>query len=168
MAQWSFERIDKIDIPNSILLINFLKPVNKANYEIIVCLKRLIKKYGEELMDEWKEIFTIITQIISNNNENSNENITKTVIDIIDIIKILIINDRFNGNVNDYANILEELRDFSNDSLYLLKTKLKLYKYYDFMQNIEPVLIEINKYKIFAYLARKTKGSRIIYSKCLD
>ena len=76
-------------------------------------------------MDEWKEIFTIITQIISNNNENSNENITKTVIDIIDIIKILIINDRLYINVNDYANILQELRDFSNDSLYLLKTKLK-------------------------------------------
>jgi hypothetical protein len=147
MAQWSYERIDKIDIPNAVLLSVFLKLVIKVNrkidLEIILCLKRLIKKYGEELMDEWNEIFVIITQIIYNNKQTPNENLTKTISDILDNIKLLIINNRFYGCIKDYSNILEESKYLTNDSLCVLKTKFKLYKYYDFLENIESIFIEM-------------------------
>ena len=88
MSQWSYERIEKIDATNSILLLKFIKPVTvtkiykKIDTEIIFCLKRLIKKYGEELIDEWKEILTIIMHIRNNNKETSHENISKTILEI--------------------------------------------------------------------------------------
>lgn len=151
MSQWSYERIEKIDATNSILLLKFIKPVTvtkiykKIDTEIIFCLKRLIKKYGEELIDEWKEILTIIMHIRNNNKETSHENISKTILEIIDIIKILIINDKFNGNIDEYVKLIDEYKFYGNDSMYLLKTKFKLYKYYDFHQNIEEVFIEIIK-----------------------
>ncbi len=147
MAQWSYERIDKVHIPNAVLLSIFLKLVIKVNrkidLEIILCLKRLIKKYGEELMDEWNEIFVIITQIIYNNKQTPNENLTKTISDILDNIKLLIINNRFYGSIKDYSNILEESKYLTNDSLCVLKTKFKLYRYYDFLENIESIFIEM-------------------------
>ena len=114
MSQWSYERIEKIDATNSILLLKFIKPVTvtkiykKIDTEIIFCLKRLIKKYGEELIDEWKEILTIIMHIRNNNKETSHENISKTILEIIDIIKILIINDKFNGNTDEYVKLIDE------------------------------------------------------------
>ena len=125
MSQWSYERIEKIDATNSILLLKFIKPVTvtkiykKIDTEIIFCLKRLIKKYGEELIDEWKEILTIIMHIRNNNKETSHENISKTILEIIDIIKILIINDKFNGNIDEYVKLIDEYKFYGNDSMYL-------------------------------------------------
>lgn len=149
MSQWRYERIEKIDTPNIILLTYFLKPVSlgnkKIDTEIIYCLKRLIIKYGEELMDEWCEIFSIIKQIISDNNIFQIENISKAIFDIVDNIKKLIILEKFNGNLDDFIKTIKDFTFSNNDSLYLFKTKYKLYKYYDFLENIEQVFIDIFK-----------------------
>ena len=109
---------------------------------IIVCIRRLIKKFGEELTDEWNEIFKILIYILKRENLNFNDTTIKNLIDIADTIKILIINSRFFGNLNDYTHLIDELKFITNESLSIMKMKMKLYKHNDFISNLESVIIE--------------------------
>lgn len=94
MSVWGYEKLDNIDISSSVILSHFSKlslEYNKSiNKDIIYCLKRVIKKYGDILTDEWNEIFSILKivgsdsiktgsiGIYSNSNSTSNYNSQST------------------------------------------------------------------------------------------
>lgn len=145
MSVWGYERIDKINIPNSIILEHFYKLINhshkKIDQEIILCLRRLIKKYGDILSDEWNEIFRIMSMIISREKTTLSENSIKNIFEILDAIKVLIINGKFFGKISLYVNILDEFK-YVNESLIMLKAKFKLANYYNFISNLESLIIE--------------------------
>lgn len=75
MAVWGYEKIDNLRIPYTIIISHFYKLVQEKNRiinkDIIICLKRLIKKYGEILYDESNEIIDIIILLIHNINRYS-------------------------------------------------------------------------------------------------
>lgn len=143
MSVWGYERIEKIYIPNTIILSHFSKLINfshkKIDLEIILCLRRLIKKYGEVLSDEWNEIFRIINMII---NRNISENIIKNIYEIMDSIKMLIISNKYFGKISLFSILLDEFKITQNESLIILKSKLKLSNYCYFIANLESSIIE--------------------------
>ena len=63
-----YEKIPKINIPYSTLINHFYRVVENSNtsidYEILIAFIRIIKKYGEEITDEWSDIFKILNIII--------------------------------------------------------------------------------------------------------
>ena len=77
MSVWGYEKIDKLDIPYTVILNNFLKLSNEnnkaINKEIIFCLKRLIKKFGSDLFFEWDDVFKILFNIIHDINKFINK-----------------------------------------------------------------------------------------------
>lgn len=141
MAVWGYEKIENLRIPYTIIISHFYKLVQEKNRiinkDIIICLKRLIKKYGEILYDEWNEIIDIILLLIDNinrysikennckelieedeilnqkrNNNNYYIEITnKNINEVIDIIRYLLINDKFFGNKDKYKKLNEKVFD---------------------------------------------------------
>ena len=73
MAVWGYEKIESLDVSYSIVLTHLVKLVkenNKTiNKDVIFCLKRLIKKYGEVLTDEWEDILLILFLVIEDINK---------------------------------------------------------------------------------------------------
>jgi hypothetical protein len=144
MSIWGYERIEKIYIPTSIILSHFLKLLiyyshKKIDMEIILCLRRLIRKYGEVLSDEWSDIFKIIMKITKT---NSTDNMMKNLFDIMDSIKLLIISNKFFGNINQFANLLDTIKLHYNESLVMIKSQLKLSNIHSFIANLESLIIE--------------------------
>lgn len=157
MSIWGYERIDTISIPYNIILSHFLKLINnshrKIDQEIILCLRRLIKKYGETLTDEWNEIFKIIKSIITRDKSSlisdgnipitsATQNSLRNLFEILDNIKMLVVCNKFFGKIEDFSQILDEFKSFQNESLILIKSKLKLNNYPNFIANLESVIIE--------------------------
>jgi hypothetical protein len=143
MSLWGYERLDIISIPNTIVLSHFSKLVNYSNIkidmEIILCVRRLIKKYGEILSDEWNDIFKMLSVIT---NRNCTENLIKNIYEITDAIKMLIVSNKFFGNLNQFSNLLDSFKIIQSESLIILKTKLKLSNNCLFIANLESFIIE--------------------------
>lgn len=110
---------------------------------IIVCIRRLIKKYGEELFDEWTEVFKILIFLLKRKDLSFNETTTAiNLIDIADTIKRLIVNSKFYGSLDDYLNLIDELKSITNESLTIMKTQMKLNNHSSFLKNFESIIIE--------------------------
>ena len=145
MTLWSYERITKIYIPNTIVLAKLYKLVTSSNrkidQEVILCLRRLVTKYGETLTDEWKEIFKIINLIITKEKIQSDKTL-KNLYEIMDSIKLLIISNKFFGLIESFSNLLDEFKLLFNDSLIIIKTKLKLSNSVTFVSKLEGLIVE--------------------------
>lgn len=181
MAVWGYEKVESVDISSSVILFHFNKlslENNRAiNKDIIYCLKRLIKKYGEVISDEWNEIFSILNLVsidiiktgiikgngnksVSSNQINLLEITYKNIIEITDIIKILVVLNKFQGNIYDYDKLLDNIKlpkcvekncsnlshahflsTYSNSSS-CSKNLVKICRNTDFVFNIESTIIE--------------------------
>lgn len=145
MTLWGYERIESIQIPYTIVLSHFSKWIynshSRIDQEIILCIRRLICKYGETLSDEWNEIFKIMSCIPK---WDKSELLHKNFVRILDDIKILIVSKKFFGKISDYTQILDNLKYYENqnESLILTKIRLKLSTYCFFISNLESVIIE--------------------------
>jgi hypothetical protein len=143
MSLWGYERMDIISIPNTVVLSHFSKLLNishmKIDMEIVLCLRRLIKKFGDILCDEWNEIFKILSMIT---NRNCSESLLKNINEITDTIKILLISNKFFGNISQFSNFLDSFKIMQNESLVILKTRIKLSNKYQFFANLESFIIE--------------------------
>jgi len=173
MSLWGYERIESIQIPNSVVVSHFFKLASsshrKIDNEIIQCLKRLIKKFGDILTDEWTQIFQILQMIISrekmnpivqsqsvlsqsalgtfnsqnfNTSSHSQNLYDKHMMEILDATKNLIVSNKFFGNLNSFSNLLDDFKTFQNESLSFLKTKFKLGNFCKFIANLESLIIE--------------------------
>ena len=153
MSLWGYERIESIQIPNTIIVSHFLKLASsshkKIDQELIQCLRRLIKKFGDCLTDEWTQIFQILHMVVNrekssgNINNFNNQNINdKNILEILDAVKMLIISNKFYGNVTHFANILDEFKNPQNESLIFMRSKFKLGNFCKFIANLESLIIE--------------------------
>ena len=151
-----YEKIVKINIPYTILINHFYRVVENSNtsidYEILVAFIRIIKKYGEKITDEWSDIFKILNIIIRREDNKNSDKLIKVLYEILDRIKLLIISQKFNGNISEYINFLDEFKTFPYDSLMILKCKYKLNTFLNYISKLESVIIEnLIKY-IFSFI----------------
>lgn len=141
-----YEKIPKINIPYSTLISHFYRVVENSNtsidYEILIAFIRIIKKYGEQITDEWSDIFKILNIIIRREENKNYDKLIKVLYEILDRIKLLIISQKFNGVLSEYINFLDEFKTFPYDSLMILKCKYKLNSFLSYISKLESVIIE--------------------------
>jgi hypothetical protein len=141
-----YEKIPKINIPFSALINHFYRVVENSNtsidYEILIAFIRIIKKYGEQITDEWSDIFKILNIIIRRDENKNYDKLIKVLYEILDKIKLLIISQKFNGVISEYINFLDEFKTFPYDSLMILKCKYKLNSFFNYISKLESVIIE--------------------------
>jgi len=141
-----YEKIPKINIPYSTLINHFYRVVENSNtsidYEILIAFIRIIKKYGEEITDEWSDIFKILNIIIRREENKNYDKLIKVLYEILDRIKLLIISQKFNGVLSEYISFLDEFKTFPYDSLMILKCKYKLNSFLNYVSKLESVIIE--------------------------
>lgn len=141
-----YEKIPKINIPYSTLINHFYRVVENSNtsidYEILIAFIRIIKKYGEQITDEWSDIFKILNIIIRREENKNYDKLIKVLYEILDRIKLLIISQKFNGVLSEYINFLDEFKTFPYDSLMILKCKYKLNSFLNYISKLESVIIE--------------------------
>lgn len=141
-----YEKISKINIPFSTLINNFYRSVENSNtsidYEILISFTRIIKKYGEQITDEWSDIFKILNIIIRREENKNYDKLIRHLYEILDKIKLLIVSQKFNGVIDEYLNFLDEFKSFPYDSLMILKCKYKLNSFFNYIQKLESVIIE--------------------------
>ncbi len=141
-----YEKIPKINIPYSTLINHFYRVVENSNtsidFEILIAFIRIIKKYGEQITDEWSDIFKILNIIIRREENKNFDKLIKVLYEILDRIKLLIISQKFNGVLSEYINFLDEFKTFPYDSLMILKCKYKLNTFLNYVSKLESVIID--------------------------
>lgn len=141
-----YEKIPKINIPYSTLINHFYRVVESSNtsidFEILIVFTRIIKKYGEQITDEWSDIFKILNIIIRREENKNYDKFIKVLYEILDRIKLLIISQKFHGILEEYINFLDEFKSFPYDSLMILKCKYKLNSFLNYISKLESVIIE--------------------------
>jgi hypothetical protein len=141
-----YEKIPKINIPFSTLINHFYRIVDNSNtsidFEILISFTRIIKKYGEQITDEWSDIFKILNIIIRREDNKNYDKLIRHLYEILDKIKLLIVSEKFNGIIDEYLNFLDEFKSFPYDSLMILKCKYKLNNFFNYISKLESVIIE--------------------------
>jgi hypothetical protein len=141
-----YEKIPKINIPFSTLINHFYRIVDNSNtsidFEILISFTRIIKKYGEQITDEWSDIFKILNIIIRRDDNKNYDKLIRHLYEILDKIKLLIVSEKFNGIIDEYLNFLDEFKSFPYDSLMILKCKYKLNNFFNYISKLESVIIE--------------------------
>ena len=135
---------DKIDTPNDLLALSYIKEIKKNNYNIeVINIKRTTSYHGEEI----------------NNNITSASNIRKLYLKGKDISKLIPYNQDmlYKINMNEYFNYLK----------YKIVTEVSnINKCQTVDEGIENRIIkEINNSKSYEELIRNTKTKRYTYNK---
>lgn len=135
---------NKVDTPNDLLALSYIKEIKKNNYNIeVINIKRTISYHGEEI----------------NNNITSASNIRKLYLEGKDISNLIPYNQDilYKINMNKYFNYLKYK---------IVTEETNLNKYQTVDEGIENRIIkEINNSKSYEELIQNTKTKRYTYNK---
>lgn len=135
---------NKVDTPNDLLALSYIKEIKRNNYNIeVINIKRTISYHGEEI----------------NNNITSASNIRKLYLEEKNISKLIPYNKDmlYKINMNEYFNYLKYK---------IVTEETNLNKYQTVDEGIENRIIkEINNSKSYEELIQNTKTKRYTYNK---
>lgn len=122
MASWGTERIEQLQVAYVVVLRAMLRVLISndplVTYEVVLNIKRLVRKYGKDLSLEW-DIITQIVEKVKKQKFNSSTKDKSSEIRLVlhDIILEIIKLQRNNGYYGDESKLITILEGFTEDEI---------------------------------------------------
>ena len=131
-----FEYIKKI-------ISNIKNDNHEFKEKIIIYLILLIKKNGNQFIEEWNYIFKIINENFIIKREKNYELSNDKIEEIFEEIEKLYFENKYYGNINDLIEIMNKISFFKNETLINFKMNLLLKDRKNFLLNLEKIILLI-------------------------
>lgn len=119
MSCWGSQRISSLKYPYSLILRSLVQAVHTRNelvvYEVVLSIRRLIKKYGETLSTEWDSILNILEQCYASVIQNLSSSFAFAVTEILALAAELYSSGKYFGSQNDLFKVLISYKIILNE-----------------------------------------------------